>query len=105
MKISVGERWLITTDGWFYGPDGKEYRGVWGTVHAVLNDADTLGIKTNVRSTNWYVRIGSMVVAGCQIHYAIRSDVAPPDEAEGWWTHEDGIVRATKPSVIFNADA
>ena len=31
-------------------------------------------IKTNVKSTNWYVLIGNMIIAGCQIHYAIQTD-------------------------------
>ena len=32
------------------------------------------GIKTNRGSTNWYVVIGKMIIAGCQVHYVIQCD-------------------------------
>lgn len=75
-------KYLITTDNWFYAPDGLKYRAVWGEVK-ILND-DVLKIKTNARSTNWYAFIGSeekgMVVAGCQVHYAVKSNKKPNTE-------------------------
>ncbi len=74
---------LITTDAWFVAPDGKMYRAVWGKVE-VHTDSDTLGIKTNVRSSNWYAVIGKdkkrVIVAGCQIHYACVSMEKPVTE-------------------------
>ena len=64
---------LITTSQWFTCPDGKMYRTVWGKVE-IYNSESTLGVKTNVRSTNWYAIVGKgdkrVIVAGCQIHYA-----------------------------------
>lgn len=74
MIPSIGKKYLITCDSWFYGPDGESYRAVFGTVHAVNSAKDTLGIETNGRSTNWYVMIGNMILAGCQIHYCIETD-------------------------------
>ena len=74
MNLKPGTKWLITTDNWFTGPDGQSYKAVWGTVKGVFNDEQTLGIKTNARSSNWFVGIGNMVIAGCQIHYAIQCD-------------------------------
>ena len=74
MKPNLNEKYLITTDNWFTAPDGDQYKAVFGTVIAILKDADTLGIKTNKGSTNWYVQIGRMLVAGCQIHYCIKTD-------------------------------
>lgn len=72
-------KYLITTDCWFYAPDGKQYRAVWGNVE-ILND-DILGIKTNVRSSNWFAKVGTneshIIVAGCQIHYAVKTDEKP----------------------------
>lgn len=72
-------KFLITTDNWFYAPDGKQYRGVWGEVQ-IVSDA-ILGIKTNVRSSNWYAKVGSednyVIIAGCQVHYACRSENKP----------------------------
>jgi hypothetical protein len=72
-------KYLITTDNWFYAPDGKQYRAAWGEVK-ILSD-DVLGVKTNARSSNWYARVGNdeshIIIAGCQIHYAIRTDNKP----------------------------
>lgn len=105
MNVEIGSRVLVTTNGWFYGPDGKQYRGVFGTVKAVLSDQETLGIKTNQRSTNWYAEIGNATIAGCQIHYMVRCDEAPPATVE-----EEAIVdgvakKYSRASCIFNADA
>lgn len=66
--------YLITTDNWFYAPDGKQYNAVWGDIEIVSDSI--LGIKTNVRSSNWFAKVGSknnhIIVAGCQIHYAVK---------------------------------
>ena len=74
MLPQIDEKYLITTDSWFLGPDGNQYKAVFGTVTAVLTDKEYLGITTNRQSTNWYLVIGEMVIAGCQIHYAVRTD-------------------------------
>ena len=63
MKIELGEKYLISTDGWFFAPDGQLYRSVRGTVTSIETDDTTLGVKTNRGSTNWYVIIGRMVIA------------------------------------------
>jgi len=72
-------KYLITTDAWFYAPDGRQYKSVWGEVEIVSDSI--LGIKTNVRSSNWFAKIGSnknhVIVAGCQIHYACKSEKQP----------------------------
>jgi hypothetical protein len=64
---------LVSVSNWFVAPDGKYYRAAWGKVR-IYNDEKTLGIKTNSKSANWYAVIGeqgkSVIVAGCQIHYA-----------------------------------
>lgn len=57
-----------------FAPDGVSYRAVFGTVKGIRKDDETLGIKTNKGSTNWYLEIGNMFVAGCQIHYAVKAD-------------------------------
>lgn len=74
MKPELNKKYLITTDAWFTAPDGQQYKAVFGTVTAVNNDEATLGIKTNRGSANWYVNIGNMIIAGCQIHYCIKTD-------------------------------
>lgn len=74
MNIKVGDKVLVNVDDWFFAPDGEQYRAVWGTVKGIYSDVDTLGIKTDARSTNWYLEVGDMVVAGCRIHYVIKCD-------------------------------
>lgn len=81
MKLEVNERYLITTDQWFVAPNGEQYRAVWGTLRGVINSENALQIRTNARSTNWYVSIGRtvpMLIAGCQIHYVMRCPVLEP---------------------------
>lgn len=104
-NLKPGDKALITTDCWFYAPDGRSYRAVFGTIKAVRSSEDTLGVRTNAKSTNWYVEIGSMTLAGCQIHYAIRTD--HPELGDVSDQHAaDGVVRDfVRASHIWNADA
>ncbi len=104
MRPTIGDKYLITTDAWFFAPNGQSYRAVWGTVHAILNDEETLGIKTNSRSSNWYVSIGNMLVAGCQIHYAIKCDY-PNLSSHVAETEFNGEIKTQlHASRIYNAD-
>ena len=105
MNLQVGKKALITTDNWFQAPDGKQYKSVFGTVHGVFSDEDTLGIKTNRGSSNWYVVIGNMTVAGCQIHYGFATETCNLGEYEDYMTSaEHGVLKYTSPSRIYNAD-
>ena len=36
--INIGDKVLVTTDGWFFAPDGETYRAVFGTVNGGIND-------------------------------------------------------------------
>ena len=74
MELESGKKYLVTTDSWFFAPDGEEYRAVFGTAKAVHSAESALGIKTNARSTNWYATIGNILIAGCQIHYVVQTD-------------------------------
>jgi hypothetical protein len=103
--LEVGRKVIITTDNWFYGPDGKQYRSIYGTVRGVFNDEQTLGIRTNNRSSNWYARIGGMVVAGCQIHYVCAAACSPPDFVSDFSIENGNVTHYTRPSVCLNADA
>lgn len=101
---AIGEKYLVTCDKWFLAPDGKQYRAVHGTVKDVLKDDDVLGIKTNRHSSNWYLEIGNMIVAGCQIHYAIKSDNCNFDSAKEHLACDGEFKLSSRPSSIYNAD-
>jgi hypothetical protein len=105
MSIAIGSRVLVTVDNWFYAPDGKQYRAVFGTVRAIRSDQEALGIKTNAKSTNWYAEIGNATVAGCQIHYAVRCEHEPPANVEGEALVDGLWQKASRSSHVYNADA
>lgn len=76
-------KYLITTDNWFIAPDGKSYRAVWGEAKT-MTAAEALGLEPNRNSANWMVRVGTdehhIILAGCQIHYAVRCPERPNQE-------------------------
>lgn len=85
-KLSNGGKFLVTADAWFVGPDGEFYNSAFGEVE-ILDDEETLGIKTNRGATNWFAQVGNkdefVIIAGCQIHYAVKCD-SVPDAARGY---------------------
>ena len=103
---AVGKTILITTDHWFYAPDGKTYRAVFGTLRNVLADSDVLGIKTNARSTNWYLEIGNMVIAGCQIHYAMLAERGEMNFGKVTQDYREGLFvqSLTHEANVYDAD-
>ena len=105
MDLKLNEKYLITTDNWFYGTDGEMYKAVFGTVKKISSSEQTLGIKTNRGSTNWYVVIGNMIVAGCQIYYCIRTDEIN-DKPPVRYIEYEGELKIPKydKSHIFMAD-
>lgn len=80
MNIKIGDEVLVTTNNFFYAPDGQQYRAVFGTVKALSDDKETLGISTNRHSTNWYIEVGNMLIAGCQVYYVIKTSYAMPNK-------------------------
>lgn len=103
--MKIGQTYLITTDQWFHAPNGEQYRAVFGTVHELVDSEKALGVKTNSKSTNWYVVIGDMVVAGCQVHYAVRCDGFSSIPPEMDIEHE-GKLLSSRVAVtrIYNAN-
>lgn len=101
----IGQKFLITCDNWFFAPDGQSYKAVFGEVKGVHSDKETLGIETNSKSTNWYLEIGNVIIAGCQIHYAVRTDVCdcdvPSNDLE---RHEDKPVQIPYKNRIYNTE-
>jgi hypothetical protein len=103
--MNIGEKYLITCNNWFFAPDGQNYRAVWGTVHSVVDSTTALGIKTNSHSSNWYVVIGDLVVAGCQVFYAIRSDEVSFDPPIYEVDYQGVVQNQNAPLTrIYNAD-
>jgi hypothetical protein len=90
-------KYIVTTDNWFYAPDGNSYKAVWGEVEIV---EDTfLGIKTNRNSSNWFAKVGNennhVVIAGCQIHYATKCEEMPAKSFTHELTHELNVKHVT----------
>lgn len=105
MNIEIGKKALVTTDCWFVAPDGKTYQAVFGTVKGCHTAENTLGIRPNGKSTNWYLEIGNMVIAGCQVHYAIRTDQCNDGVADNWQADaQNGLKEYRAPCRIYMAD-
>lgn len=73
-------KYLINTDMWFTAPDGKDYKAVWGEVE-VLQTKEVWGFEPLRPSQNWFLKVGTddnhVLIAGCQIHYAVKCEVRP----------------------------
>jgi hypothetical protein len=102
--IQLDVKYLITTDNWFTAPDGMQYRNVFGTARGIYSADDTLGLTTNRNSTNWYVSIGNMIIAGCQIHYVIQTDKVNEGDIQEDEQINGEIKKLTYRSKIYNAD-
>lgn len=105
LNIAAGQKALVTLDNWFFAPDGRQYRAVFGTVRAVRTAEDSLGVKPNGRSTNWYLEIGNMTIAGCQVHYALRTENCHAGRAMDWHSDaQNGLKEFERPCSIYFAD-
>ena len=98
-------KYLVTTDNWFFGPDGMQYRGAWGDVEVIKDTF--LGVQTNRNSSNWFLKVGSdekhILIAGCQIHYAIRSEERPTERAVDWGVNDGKAWDVVVPNRIWMA--
>lgn len=101
--INIGDTVLATLDNYFFAPDGKQYRAVFGRVVAISGDQETLGIKTNARSTNWYATIGNMTIAGCQIHYVVKTGKCHTGHVEDFSVNDGNLKEYFRPSMIYDA--
>lgn len=77
MKAFIGCNVLVTTNEWFYAPDGGSYKAVWGRLVAVHTTEEDLGFRPSARHTNWMVQVGDIMIAGCQCLYVIKCDQEP----------------------------
>lgn len=104
MNINIGDKCLITTDNYFVAPDGILYRAVFGTVKNVIDAQNMLGIKPNAKSTNWYVEIGDVILAGCQIHYLVKTEKANLARVTDCSWSAEKYHEFERPTVIYDAD-
>lgn len=105
MNIEVGKKALITMEGWFTAPDGRQYKSAFGTVKGVYEAKEALGFSPGPRHVTWYIEIGNMTIAGCQVLYAVRCDECSFERAPNWSASaEHGIKEYKTPTQIYNAD-
>lgn len=106
MQDFVNKKVLITTTNWFFGPDGQQYRAVWGTLKAIHEVGKTLGFIPNRSHANWFVEVGKMVIMGCQVMYLIRCDDKPITDKEKTYGFTDvkGYVEYERPGSIYITD-
>ncbi len=105
MKEFIGQNVLITTQNWFYGTDGKAYRGAWGTLKGVHKAEDTMGIVPNRSHANWFIEIGDMIVMGCQVLYITKCKNPPPPESiKDHATSSGDLKEFIRPGEIFIMD-
>lgn len=70
----INKKVLITCREWFVAPDGRQYKAVHGTLTSINTSETTLGFTPSRTHTNWYIQIGNMTIAGCQVVYCVESD-------------------------------
>lgn len=101
-------KYLITTNNWFTAPNGLQYKAAWGNVKIV--EDSFLGLKTNRNSSNWFAKVGSesnhIIIAGCQIYYAIKCKEKPVSTPVSDWTADaaNGVNQYVRPSSIYIAE-
>ena len=105
MKHLIGKKVLVTTSAWFVAPDGKEYKSIWGTLKCIHTSEETLGFTPSRQHTNWFIEVGDMIVAGCQVLY-VNTCNEPPyfDDVYAWSVGDSkGYSAYHRPSIIYNA--
>ena len=104
MNNLINKNVLITTSAWFYAPDGKQYRSVWGTLKSVQEDTTLIGFKVNRSHANYVYEVGNMLIMGCQVMYIIQADDITFDRVEDYQVHDGKYVLDYRPSAIYNAN-
>jgi hypothetical protein len=105
--ITNGQKYIITTNDWFIAPDGDSYKSAWGTCE-VKCIKEVFGFDPIRPSTNWYLQVGKegteAIIAGCQIHYAIRCENPPEDKYIGQSYIEKETGKYLNSSRIYYAE-
>jgi hypothetical protein len=104
MKNFINKKVLVTTQSWFYGKDGKQYKAVYGTLKAVHEAGKTLGFIPNRSHANWFIEIGEMIIMGCQVMYIVECEKINTSSVTDWTTEgqgEKGIKEYERPTAIY----
>ena len=101
MKEFINQNVLVTTVDWFYGKDGRTYRGAWGKLKGVHEAKESLGITPSRAHANWFIEIGDMVITGCQVLYITKCDNPPPENVDDFTKVDGEIKYYRRPSEIF----
>ena len=105
MLAYINKRVLVTTTNWFFAPDGKQYKAVYGTLKNLHQAEAVLGFKPDRAHTNWFVEIGAMMIAGCQVLYCVQSDEMPYlGTTTEQRVSDTGAIDYQSPCVIFVTD-
>jgi len=92
--IENGKKYLVTTDHWFVGPDNEHYRAAWGTCQ-IKTSEEVFGFTPNEPSTNWFIVVGEgegqILIAGCQVHFAIKREHKPYWPVGSYTDKETGV--------------
>lgn len=102
----IEKTYLITTDNWFTAPNGIRYNAAFGTIKSIVNATEQLGITVNARSMNFYLEVGNLTIAGCQIHYAIQCerDTVNFGPVNDFTVIDGRVMNHTRGSYIYDAD-
>lgn len=105
MNDLIGKQVLASCQNWFVGPDGKDYKAIYGTFKAVTEASKAVGFIPNRSHANWFYSIGGMVIMGCQIMYLMECKEPPSKERSmGWHVHEGKVLESDRPCLIYFAD-
>jgi hypothetical protein len=103
MHQYINKTCLITTSGWFYAPDGRQYKAVWGTLKAIHEVSKAFGFIPSRAFANWFIEIGDMTIMGCQVLYVIACDKPNTDKILDWHSESknEPIVEFERPTAIY----
>jgi len=86
MINNIGKKVLITSVSWFFAPDGKQYKAVFGTLKVIHTSQETLGFTPSRTHTNWYLEVGNMNLAGCQVLHLVQANEVNTNEVVDFTT-------------------
>jgi|SRR6185369_2528920 len=105
MKELLGKNVLITCSNWFYAPDGKLYRAIWGTLKNICEAKDVLGFLPGRTHANWFIHVGTSVITGCQVNYLIECHEPPniSDVTHQLYDNATGLKVFMRANEIYHA--